>query len=200
MNSKRWAGADGDVGRAVLTEARQCLDAYRAKPNLVEQDAGIEISNVEGGYGRKQLHELLQNGADAMISSPGRISVVLTRSALYCANEGQPLRPSGVAALMASHLSTKRSDQIGRFGLGFKSVLGLSDDPEIISTSGSLRWDRAQSRRRILEVVPTAKRSPVLRLAEPIDAEKAAAEDAVLAELMKWCTTVVRLRLRPDVD
>lgn len=200
MNSKRWAGADGEVGRAVVTEARQCLDAYRAKPNLVEQDAGIEISNIEGGYGRKQLHELLQNGADAMISSPGRISVVLTESALYCANEGQPLRPSGVAALMASHLSTKRNDQIGRFGLGFKSVLGLSDEPEIISTSGSLRWDRAASRRRILEVVPTAKRFPVLRLAEPIEAEQAAADDPVLAELMEWSTTVVRLPLRSDVN
>ncbi|MCU1616235.1 MAG: putative ATP-dependent helicase, partial [Frankiales bacterium] len=195
MNNQRWAGSDGEVGGAVVTEARQCLDAYRAKPNLVEQDAGIEISNVEGGYGRKQLHELLQNGADAMISSPGRISVVLTGSTLYCANEGQPLRPSGVSALMASHLSTKRSDQIGRFGLGFKSVLVLSDAPEIISTSGSLRWDRAQARRRILEVVPTAKRTPVLRLAEPIDAENAASDDLVLTELMEWCTTVVRLPL-----
>ncbi|MGY2001704.1 DEAD/DEAH box helicase [Blastococcus sp. SYSU DS1024] len=200
MNSRRWAGSDGDVGQAVITEARQCLDAYRAKPNLVEQDAGIEISNVEGGYGRKQLHELLQNSADAMISSPGRVAIVLTGDALYCANEGQPLRPSGVAALMASHLSTKRSDQIGRFGLGFKSVLGLSDTPEIISTSGSLRWDRVQSRRRILEVVPTAKRTPVLRLAEPVDAGQAAADDPVLAELMQWSTTVVRLPLRPDVD
>src|SRR5829696_1390978 len=97
VGSKRWAGSDGEVGRAVLTEARQCLDAYRAKPNLVEQDAGIEISNVEGGYGRKQLHELLQNSADAMISSPGRITVVLTEFALYCANEGQALAAPGVA-------------------------------------------------------------------------------------------------------
>src|SRR3954447_19212209 len=168
---QRWAGSDGEVGRAVVTEGRQCLDAYRAKPNLVEQDAGIEISNVEGGYGREQLHQLLQNGADAMISSPGRISVVLTDSALYCANEGQPLAPSGVAALMASHLSTKRSDQIGRFGLGFKSVLGLTDSPEIFSRSGSLRFDRAEARRHILEVVHSAGKTPVLRLAEPIDPE-----------------------------
>ncbi|MGY1669436.1 DEAD/DEAH box helicase [Geodermatophilus sp. SYSU D00710] len=200
MSSEHWAGADGEVGRAVITEASQCLAAYRAKPNLVEQDAGIEISNVEGGYGRKQLHELLQNGADAMISSPGRISVVLTGSALYCANQGRPLAASGVAALMASHLSTKRSDQIGRFGLGFKSVLGLSDTPEIFSRSGSLRFDRAQARRRILEVVPSAKRTPVLRLAEPIDTGAAAAGDPVLRELMEWATTVVRLPLKPDVD
>lgn len=200
MSSKRWAGLDGEIGQAVMTEARQCLDAYRAKPNLVEQDAGIEISNIEGGYGRKQLHELLQNSADAMISSPGRVAIVLTENALYCANEGQPLRPSGIAALMASHLSTKRSDQIGRFGLGFKSVLGLSDSPEIISTSGSLRWDRSRSRRRILEVVPTAKRTPVLRLAEPIDAQEAADGDPVLTELMEWCTTVVRLPLKQGVD
>ncbi|MCU1614239.1 MAG: putative ATP-dependent helicase, partial [Frankiales bacterium] len=47
---------------------------------------------------------------------------------------------------------------------------------------------------------PTAKRTPVLRLAEPIDAENAASDDLVLTELMEWCTTVVRLPLRPDVD
>ncbi|MCZ2804847.1 DEAD/DEAH box helicase [Modestobacter sp. VKM Ac-2983] len=200
LGDDAWAGVDGAIGVAILSEASQCLEAYRAKPNLVEQDAGIEISNVEGGYGRKQLHELLQNGADAMISNPGRISVVLTEDALYCANQGQPIAPPGIAALMASHLSTKRSDQIGRFGLGFKSVLGLSDAPEIISRSGSLRFDRAQTRRRILEVVPSAQRTPVLRLAEPIDAPAAAAHDPVLRELMEWASTVVRLPLKTDVD
>ena len=46
---------------------------------------------------------------------------------------------------MASHLSRKRDDEIGRFGLGFKSVLGITDRPEIISRSVAIRFDRAES-------------------------------------------------------
>ena len=122
-----WAPPESELGRLVIDESRRCLNAYREKPNLVEQDASIEISNVEGGYGRKQLHELIQNGADAMRGSGGRIAVVLTGSTLYCANGGEPFAAPGVGALMASHIGTKRDDQIGRFGLGFKSVLGISD-------------------------------------------------------------------------
>jgi len=195
-----WGKQDTTLSRAVLGETRQCLDAYRAKPNLVEQDAGIEISNVEGGYGRKQLHELLQNGTDAMVGAPGQVSIFLTKSALYCANEGAPLATSGISALMASHLSTKRDSQIGRFGLGFKSVLGLSDSPEIISRSGSVRFDRSSARRRILEVVPDATRTPVLRIAEPFDPVDTASTDPVLRDLMTWASTVVRLPLKSGVD
>ncbi len=99
---------------------------------------------------------------------------------------------------MASHLSTKRDDQIGRFGLGFKSVLGLSDRPEIISRTGAVRFDREEARRRIVAVVPTAGRTPVLRLAEALDPLSARSADPVLDGLMTWATTVVRLPLKPD--
>jgi superfamily II DNA or RNA helicase len=195
-----WAGAQDEIGRLVALETERCLNAYRAKPNLVEQDAGIEISNVEGGYGRKQLHEIIQNGADAMRRSGGRISVVLTADHLYCANEGDPLTPRGVEALMASHLSTKRDDQIGRFGLGFKSVLGISDAPEIFSRSGSVRFDRGRARELITGVVPGARRTPVLRVALAVDPGTASAVDPVLEELMDWATTIVRLPLRAGTD
>lgn len=64
-----WAGVSGELAKHVEAQTNQCLAAYRAKPNLIEQDAGIEISNVEGGYGRKQLHELVQNAADALVGN-----------------------------------------------------------------------------------------------------------------------------------
>ena len=36
-----------------------------------------------------------------------------------------------MTALMFSHLSSKRgTTEIGRFGLGFKSVLGVTDTPD----------------------------------------------------------------------
>lgn len=192
----QW-GEQADLEYLVAQQTEQCLAAYRAKPNLVEQDAGIEMSSVEGGYGRKQLHELVQNGADALSASSGRIALVLSDQYLYCANEGEPLNERGVEAIMASHLSIKRDDQIGRFGLGFKSVLGISDAPEIISRSVSIRFDRADAARRVREIKPGAERTAVLRVASTFDACHDAETDGTLRELMAWATTIVRLPLKP---
>ena len=196
----RWAGTDSELAVHVLDQTDQCLSAYRAKPNLVEQDAGIEISNVEGGYGRKQLLELVQNAADAMVGSAGRIALTLANNSLYCANEGKPLSLNGIETLMASHISRKRDDEIGRFGLGFKSVLGITDRPEIFSRSVSVRFDRATSERIARSVAPKAPRTPVLRIGIPIDPQVEADNDPVLDELMNWATTIVRLPLKEDID
>lgn len=193
--SAQWSGVAGPLAEHVRVQTEQCLAAYRAKPNLVEQDAGIEISNVEGGYGRKQLHELVQNAADALVGTRGQIALVLTDDTLYCANEGDPLTRNGIETLMASHLSRKRDEEIGRYGLGFKSVLGISDAPEIISRDVSIRFDRKTSESLIRKVVPNADRTPVLRTATAFDPTVAAVTDPVLAELMAWATTVVRLPL-----
>src|SRR3954447_20847471 len=144
-----WAGIDGPLAQHVLEQSRRCLAAYRENPLLVAQDAAIEISTAEGGYGRKQLYELIQNGADALVGHTGRISVVLGTDTLYCANQGAPVTPEGVNALMTSHLSVKRGVEIGRFGLGFKSVVGISATPQIFSRSGSFGFDRFASRERI---------------------------------------------------
>lgn len=91
--------------------------------------------------------ELVQNGADALsLSDGGKIWIRLTPTHLYCADEGKAIDEDGVKALMFSRLSPKRgADEIGRFGLGFKSVLGVTDTPEFFSRSGSFRFDRASA-------------------------------------------------------
>ena len=128
-----WAGIDAELAREIVEQSGRCLDTYRKDARRVEQDAAIETSTAQGGYGSKQLYELIQNGADALLGSSGRIHVVLTRECLYVANEGKALTSDGVSSLMASHLSRKRGDEIGRFGLGFKSVVAISDRPQIFS-------------------------------------------------------------------
>src|SRR4051794_41716703 len=125
---------------------------------------------VEGGYGRRQLYELIQNGADELLGGAGRIEVVLTPDALYCANEGKPLSTEGMGALLFSNLSAKTGPEIGRFGLGFKSVLGVSTTPEIFSRTGSVRFDRSLAQDAVSEVVGhSVERVPTLRLAETLD-------------------------------
>ncbi|MFJ6454962.1 sacsin N-terminal ATP-binding-like domain-containing protein [Paenarthrobacter sp. NPDC091669] len=191
-----WESPTGNLGTWVAEDARAALEAYKIRPNLAREHDNIERSTVESGYGRKQLHELVQNAADAMEGTNGRICLILTEDTLYCANEGTPLDKPGLEALFMSHSSQKRDDKIGRFGLGFKSVLQVSDRPEIISRTVSVRWDREKSRRSISAALPGQKYFPVLRLAEAFDPAEPAKGDHVLAELMEWATTIVRLPLR----
>jgi superfamily II DNA or RNA helicase len=189
-----WGGLDSEIAQAAERYSNEMLAAYRESPRLVEEHANLERAAVEGGYGRRQLFELVQNGADELVDSSGSVHVLLTEEALYCANEGRPLSVAGVAALLASHLSSKRGVEIGRFGLGFKSVLAVTTTPEIFSRSGSVKFDPAIAAERIREIVPSADRTPVLRIAQALDPHAAAEDDPILADLMTWATTVVRLR------
>jgi superfamily II DNA or RNA helicase len=195
-----WAGPEDALGEFVTSESEACLRSYKERPELVGQDANIEKTTVEGGYGRKQLNELVQNAADAMDGLEGRISIVLTKDYLYCANEGMALGKDAVRTLLLSHSSAKRDDKIGRFGLGFKSVLQVSDAPEIISRTGSFRWSKDWARDLICRTVPDALHYPVLRIAKPFDPMPEARADATLSSLMEWATTVVRLPLKTNVN
>jgi superfamily II DNA or RNA helicase len=160
----------------------------------VSEHANIERATAQGGYGRRQIFELVQNSADALTGTTGgRILVLLTDAALYCANEGAPIDLEGVDAILSSHVSMKRGTEIGRFGLGFKSVLGVTNRPEFYSRSGSFGFDPRVAEALIREIVPNADRVPMLRIAQPLDPAAAAAGDPELARLMKWATTVVKL-------
>ena len=190
-----WAGPDSEIGRTIAEVREQQLGAYRSAPKLVEEHANIERRAIEGGYGKRQLYELIQNGADELLGQNGRIEVVLTSDALYCANEGRPLTQAGMGALLFSNLSAKTGSEIGRFGLGFKSVLGISHAPEIFSRSGSVRFNPSVAREEIAKALGgPVDRVPTLRIAEALDPDVERAQDENLAQLMSWATTVVRLR------
>lgn len=195
-----WAGPEEALGMFVTSESEACLRSYRERPELVGQDANIEKTTVEGGYGRKQLNELVQNAADAMDGLEGRIAIVLTEDFLYCANEGMAIGKEAVRTLLLSHSSAKRDDKIGRFGLGFKSVLQISDTPEIFSRTVSFRWDKDWARESISGIAPDAGDYPVLRIARPFDPAPIAQADSTLSSLMEWATTIVRLPLKPNVN
>ncbi len=195
-----WAPPTGYIGAYIAQETRKTLDAYRSQPNLVTEHANHEEDTTRGGYARRQLFELIQNGADALSGSGGgRIWIGLTRNYLYCADEGQPIDQDGVRALMFAYLSPKRgTDEIGRFGMGFKSVLGVTDTPEFFSRSGSFRFDRTKAAEKVRPIVPDAERYPILRLPEAIDPDSEIEADPILGELMGWASNIVRLPLRVE--
>ena len=194
----KWTGVDGEIGQYVRAESQRTLDAYAAQPNLVDEQANQEQDTARGGYAARQIVELVQNSADQLAKSGGgRVYIKLTDTHLYCADDGAPLDEDGAKALLFSHLSPKRTTaEIGRFGVGFKSVLRVTDKPAVFSRSGSIQFDRRRARQRIAEVAPEARDYPVLRVAEPADADAAAESDPNLAELMGWARNIVRLPIK----
>lgn len=205
-----WADQKGEIGRYVEDKARECLAVYERSPARIREDVGTERAITEGGYGHRQLFELIQNGADAILgaltgeesANAQRIEVVLTRSALYVANEGTPVDRPGVEAILHSHISNKRGAEIGHFGLGFKSVLAITQRPQFFSRTGSFGFDVTDAGRLIRQAASRAENppgvdaiedTPGLRIARPLNPLDEARQDHWLRELMTWATTVVKL-------
>ncbi|MXX06322.1 MAG: DEAD/DEAH box helicase, partial [Gammaproteobacteria bacterium] len=201
LSDIHWTGIDGRIGKFVQEESQQTLEAYRSQPNLITEQANQEQDTARGGYSHRQIVELVQNGADQLsqLKRGGRMEIRLTPDHLYCADAGEPISEDGAKALLFSHLSPKRGTlEIGRFGVGFKSILGVATGADFFSHSGSLRFDREWAAERIRAVAPYAERFPVLRIAEPVDPYEAAKTDPLLRNIMEWATNIVRLPLKPN--
>ncbi|MFI8856879.1 DEAD/DEAH box helicase [Streptomyces prasinus] len=195
------------VIETVLEQSSRVLQTYAVDPGLVAEHANGERRITQGGYGDRQLFELVQNAADEVANEPGgRVHVVLTETHLYCANEGSPVTPEGAETILRMSMSKKRGGQIGRFGVGVKSVLVVTNAPEFFSRTGSFGFDRAWSYMQIKTVPGVTERygpefdAPVLRMARPLDMQAERAADPVLDKLLTWATTVVRLPLLPKAD
>jgi superfamily II DNA or RNA helicase len=176
---------------------RQVIESYKSQPTLIEEHANQEIAAAEGAYGHRQVFELIQNAADAIRGFPdGRIHLILTRTALYCANTGKPIAISGVRAILHSFLSRKQGGEIGRYGLGFKSALGVSDNPEFYSAGVSFCFDSEWSANLVQENTGYKGNTPKLRLAKVIENSVNHENDSLLNELLKWAVSVVKLPFR----
>lgn len=175
-------------------------NAYIHAPHDVEEHLGIEASISQGGYATRQIHELIQNGADAIFRQDqehGWLEVCLTKTHLYVANTGSPLDALGLRTLLQAHVSRKRSGEIGRFGLGFKAVLKVTQRPQIFSRSICVGFDAQRTLETLRQSLPELERAPSLRMAWPLALEQQ--DDPILAQLLTWATTVVRLPLHDEL-
>jgi hypothetical protein len=97
------------------------------------------IEDVAQEYAGRAVLELIQNGHDAIErGSSGRIHVLLDldgqQPALYVANDGRPFGAANFDGIIDLGLSPKGAGEgIGNKGLGFRSVLLLTDCPEVYS-------------------------------------------------------------------
>ena len=117
------------------------LAGWQASPARFREDANAEEDLALGAYRDRVVVELAQNAADAAARAgvPGRLLLRLTtdpatpgRPVLLAANTGAPLDAAGVQALATLRASAKRDGgSVGRFGVGFAAVLGVSDEPAV---------------------------------------------------------------------
>ena len=83
------------------------------------------------------IFELLQNAEDAlrrqMSGGPRSITFEISERALTVRHFGEPFDEGDIQSICGIAKSTKRITDIGRFGIGFKSVYAWTDRPEIHS-------------------------------------------------------------------
>ncbi|WP_433599884.1 sacsin N-terminal ATP-binding-like domain-containing protein [Nocardia sp. CA-135953] len=175
------------------------LAAWRDSPTRLREDAATEADLVRAGYRDRLLTELAQNAADAAAKAgvAGRVVVRLVDGAVHISNTGAPLDLSGVHALTALRASGKADPavSVGRFGVGFTAVRTVSEEIEVRSTTGSIRFSHDLTWKALRDnaiTVPDPAEAftpPVLRLAWPTDATPPPDAD-----------TEIVLRLHPDID
>ena len=124
----------------------QNLGVYRAAPSRLQEDLSQE-AQVASDYRGRLVYELLQNSDDAMEgedTGEDRVVFRVTDDALWMANSGRPLTDADVHGLCGLGSSSKvdssgtRRASIGHKGLGFKSVLEITEAPAIYSRTHSL--------------------------------------------------------------
>ena len=175
------------------------LAAWAASPARFREDANAEEDAATG----LPLVELAQNAADAAARAdvPGRLLVEVVDGTLYAANTGAPLDAAGVEALCHLRASTKVAGSVGRYGVGFKAVLALTDEPAVFGAAGGVCWSRLLTAEAVAAVPELADeaarrqgRVPVMRL------PYAALPDPHVVTLLEEWDTVVAFPLRTEPD
>ncbi len=197
--TRLWQGEEGELASSAATNNEEHLGTYATSPNRVKEDVANEKQIYEGGYAGRQVFELVQNAADAarIAGVDGRIELFLSKTgSLYCANTGEPLTADGLTALQFNRLSPKTNQDvelIGRFGVGFKSLLAVTKSPAIFSRTGSVLFDSDRAEEEIRSRVPQVRQTPRMRLTFPVEPQDEFDADPELALLADWADTVVRL-------
>jgi len=188
--------------------AKEIVNEYGQFPKRLIEDARSEINIAESEQGRYIL-ELLQNADDAQtpealsnsmkIGDP-KVIFLVTDKYLYCANGGYQISKEGLDSICRTFLSPKRKNTpvIGFKGIGFKSVLAFTEQPEIFWHDGAVLFSRQRTFKFLKIKTPNAIASltpnevPVLRCPHLMDIDLELKKDTILKRLWNSCATVFR--------
>jgi hypothetical protein len=201
-------GHSGDVTAdpfATTELRRRVLAAWRESPARFRADANVEDDLALVGYRDRVIVELAQNAADAASRGAvaGRLVLELAGDLLTATNNGAPLDAAGVESISVARASAKvdQAGTVGRFGVGFAAVLAVSDEPSISSTTGAVRWSRADALTAVAaiselggELASRGDRVPVLRLPFAFDDTSSSAVDTTVALPLRDSDAVTAVR------
>ncbi|ETT74122.1 hypothetical protein C173_09991, partial [Paenibacillus sp. FSL R7-277] len=114
--------------RSFLDELRNGTDDFASITSLTKQ--------ITHDYHSRFIIELVQNAHDALLETGGTVRIIFDRDNLnfYVANTGDPLNDDNFKAICKLGQSSKEPNtSIGNKGIGFKSVLEITEEPEIYS-------------------------------------------------------------------
>ncbi|WP_328993128.1 hypothetical protein OG394_02410 [Kribbella sp. NBC_01245] len=202
------------MGEAGIRE--RVLAGWTSSAMRFREDANTEEDLALGGYLDRVVVELAQNAADAAARAGvrGRIRFTLRDGTLVAANTGAHLTAEGVESLATLRASAKRDDTeaVGRFGVGFAAVLGVTDEPAVLSRTGGVRFSRADTAALVADAaasVPELEAElrrrdghvPVLRLPFEAEGEPPAGFDtAVVLPLRDESAELLVRRLLAEAD
>ena len=162
---------------------QQNLGVYKAAPSRLQEDVSQE-AQVASDYRGRLVYELLQNSDDAMegeAAESDRVTFRVTDDALWMANSGRALTEADVQGLCGLGASSKvdatgtRRASIGHKGLGFKSVLEITDAPAVYSLTHSFSLGASRARPHVDELfetlgIGTPRAVPAMRFPSAIEA------------------------------
>jgi hypothetical protein len=135
----------------------ELLEEAIHSPGLLRDLANLE-RYIGETYSNRTVIELLQNADDAEAL---RFSSTLTSRWFVCANDGRDFSERDFYALCRSAASDKqRGAQIGYRGIGFKSVVRISNQVHLLSGSLKATFSRELTQRALGFDIPT----PLVRI------------------------------------
>lgn len=145
-----------DIKHSMLNEARSA-------PNLFRDLAKVELY-ISESYRTRAFVELLQNSDDANAS---RFNIELVGEKLFVANNGLIFTSSDISALCRSGASTKfRGDgKIGYRGIGFKSVVGISNSVLVVSGDFAFSFSKEKTKK----ITAFEEDVPMIRIPHEVD-------------------------------
>lgn len=134
------------------------MDLKKITENILEKSLGNNekglnnIANAESilkqAYEGRYIFELIQNVRDANreIEVDGEIILDIDEDKLTISNTGGGFSGEGIESITNIGESTKHSqDFIGHKGIGFKSILEITESPKITTRYGSIVFDKKQT-------------------------------------------------------
>lgn len=201
--------ASKNAFESVLEEIRrQNLGVYRAMPIRLREDVSQE-AQIANDYRGRLIYELLQNADDAMTGEAGladRIVFKLTDDTLWVGNSGRPLDADDIRGLCGIGASSKtltrgrRRASIGHKGMGFKSVLEVTERPAVLSETIAFELSAEEARPPIEDLMaqlgePAPERVPVMRLPTAVTLE----DSYWIEQHGEGIRTLFRFPLRDDL-